>query len=53
MTTLEPAAEYGQLTRRGAERFLDEHSLAFEEALADNETACLMLMNWRCGWVGY
>lgn len=35
MTTLEAAAEYGQLTRRGAERLLEEHGLMFAEAFED------------------
>ena len=32
MTTLEAVAEYGQLTRKGAERFLKEHDLTWAEA---------------------
>ena len=35
MTTLEAATEYGQLKRRGVERFLEENGLTFEEATAD------------------
>ena len=35
MTTLEAAAEYGQLTRDGAEQFLAEHGLTFHEAFSD------------------
>ena len=35
MTTQEAAAGYGQLTRRGIERFLEENGLTFEVATAD------------------
>ena len=35
MTTLEAATEYGQLKRRGVERFLEENGLTFEVATAD------------------
>mgnify|MGYP001279062715 FL=1 len=52
MTTLEPAAEYGQLTRRGAERFLEEHSLTFEEAFADLGDSVLDAYE-LAQWVGY
>ncbi len=52
MTTLEAAAEYRQLTRRGAERFLEEHSLTFEEALADPRDSVLDAYELAL-WVGY
>ena len=35
MTKLEAATEYGQLKRRGVERFLEENGLTFEVATAD------------------
>ena len=52
MTTVEAAAEYRQLTRRGAERFLEEHSLTFEEALADPRGSVLDAYELAL-WVGY
>ena len=52
MTTLEAAAEYGQLTRRGAERVLEEHSLTLEEAFADLGDSVLDAYELAL-WVGY
>jgi len=52
MTTLEAAAEYGQLTRRGAERFLQEHGLTFEEASANLGDSVLDAYE-LAQWVGY
>ena len=52
MTTLEAAAEYGQLTRRGAERFLEEHSLTFDEAFEDLGDSVLDAYQ-LAQWIGY
>lgn len=52
MTTLEAAAEYGQLTRKGAERFLKEHDLTWEEAYADLGDSALDAVE-LCKWIGY
>ena len=52
MNTLEAAAEFGFLTQKQATRFLEEHSLTWEEAFAelgDNATDAYQL----CVWVGY
>lgn len=51
-TTLEAAAEYGQLTRKGAERFLAEHGLTWDEAFADLGDSALDAVE-LCKWVGY
>ena len=52
MTTLEAAAEYGQLTRRGATRFLEEHGLTFDEAFQDLGDSVLDAYQ-LAQWVGY
>ena len=52
MTTLEAAAEYGQLTRKGAERFLKEHDLSFDEAFADLGDSVFDAYELAL-WVGY
>lgn len=52
MTTLEAAAEYGQLTRKGAERFLAEHGLTWAEAYADLGDSALDAVE-LCKWIGY
>jgi|TARA_R100000005_G_C4924845_1_gene156468 hypothetical protein len=52
MTTLEAAAEYGQLTRKGAERFLKEHDLTWAEAYADLGDSALDAVE-LCKWIGY
>lgn len=52
MTTLEAAAEYGQLTRKGAERFLNEHGLTFAEAYAELGDSVLDAYELAL-WVGY
>ena len=52
MTTLEAAAEYGQLTRKGAERFLAEHDLTWDEAFADLGDNALDAVE-LCKWIGY
>ena len=52
MTTLEAAAEYGQLTRKGAERFLAEHGLTWAEAYADLGDSDLDAVE-LCKWIGY
>lgn len=52
MTTLEAAAEYGQLTQAGATAFLKEHDLTWEEAheeLGDSALDAYELAQW----VGY
>ena len=52
MTTLEAAAEYGQFTRRGAERFLEEHGLTFDEAFADIGDSVFDAYELAL-WIGY
>ena len=52
MTTLEAAAEYGQLTRQGAEKFLNEHGLVFSEAYAELGDSVLDAYE-LARWVGY
>lgn len=52
MTTLEAAAEYGQLTRKGAERLLKEHDLTWDEAYADLGDSALDAVE-LCKWIGY
>jgi hypothetical protein len=52
MTTLEAAAEYGQLTQAEATAFLEEHDLTWEEAneeLGDSVLDAYELAQW----VGY
>ena len=52
MTTLEAAAEYGQLTRKGVIAFLNEHDLTWIEAwndLGDSVFDAYELAKW----VGY
>ena len=51
-TTLEAAAEYGQLTRKNAERILAEHCLTWEEAYADLGDSALDAVE-LCKWMGY
>lgn len=52
MTTLEAAAEYGQLTRKNAERLLAEHDLTWTEAHADLGDSALDAVE-LCKWIGY
>ena len=51
-TTLETAAEYGQLTQAGATAFLEEHGLTWEEATADLGDSALDAYE-LAQWVGY
>lgn len=51
-TTLEAAAEYGQLTRKNAERVLAEHGLTWDEAFADLGDSALDAVE-LCKWMGY
>ncbi len=51
-TTLEAAAEYGQLTRKDAERILTEHGLTWDEAFADLGDSALDAVE-LCKWMGY
>ena len=51
-TTLEAAAEYGQLTRKNAERVLAEHGLTWAEAFADLGDSALDAVE-LCKWMGY
>ena len=52
MTKLEAAAQYGQLTRRGAELFLAEHDLTFQEAFNDLGDS-VFDAHELAQWVGY
>ena len=52
MTTLEAAIEYGQFTRKGAESFLKEHDLTFEEAFNDIGDS-VFDAHELCLWIGY
>ena len=40
------AAEFGQLTRKQAETFLNEHGLVFSEAYASQETEGAQREDW-------
>ena len=51
-TALEAAAEYGQLTRKNAERVLAEHGLTWDEAFADLGDSTLDAVE-LCKWIGY
>ena len=52
MTTLEAAAEFGQLTLKQAKTILKEHDIEFKEAwddIGDGVTDAYQLMQW----IGY
>ena len=52
MTTLEAAVEYGQFTRQGARKFLEEHDLTLEEA--ESELGDSVLDAYELAkWIGY
>ena len=52
MTTLEAAIEYGQFTKAGAESFLTEHGLTFDEAFDDIGDSVFDAYE-LAKWVGY
>lgn len=52
MTTLEAAAEFGQLTRKQAGTFLTEHPLVFSEAYAELGDSVLNAYQLAL-WIGY
>ncbi len=49
-TTLEAAAEYGQLTRKNAERILAEHCLTWMRPMLTWVTVHWMPSNFVSGW---